>query len=214
MSNIESDENLYAGLERKLIAVIEADGAYALDWQETDRGLTETEAAFQQHLYQLYLDDADSTLFELGTTKKTGELSESLDFLYRVATAFVKDLTRNPDLETLREKAVAVLQDEEREALLAAAPYLNGAEFLNAHWLEFAWDRLNRAFSNEIQKYPGSVTEYFIGKNPELHFAGKVYFHLVESKQQEFPFAFLATYAAEASTTGKARHLPGQGDNR
>ncbi|HBE77952.1 MAG TPA: ATP-dependent helicase [Firmicutes bacterium] len=212
MTDFASDEDLNNGFTRELITTIEADGAYALDWQEVvERSLTEAAVAFQQHLYQAYLTDADGAFFELGATQKQAELSESLEYLYQVAAAFVKNLTGNPALEALREKTIVVMDDEGRERLLAAAPYLNGVEFLNTHWLESAWARLNQAFSKEIQKQPESVSvaEYLIGKNPELHFVGKVYFHLVESKQEEFPFAFLATYAVEASDTGKPpKHLP------
>ncbi len=208
MTNFGRDENLHNGLKCELIATIETGGAYALDWRETNRGLTEEDVAFEQHLYQAYRIDADVALFELGATPKTVELSDSLEYLYRMAATFVKNLARNPALETLREKATAEMEAEEREALLTAAPYLNGMEHLNSRWLELVWTRLNQAFAKAVQKHPGSVAEYLSDRNPELHFAGKVYFHLVESNQGDFPFAFLATYAVEMSVTGKARHLP------
>lgn len=38
--------------------------------------------------------------------------------------------------------------------------------------------------------------------------AGRVYFHLVESRRDDYPFAFLATYAGEVLAIGSARHLP------
>lgn len=195
-------------LARELIASIEPDGGYALDWQYVSNSMEQAGAEFQQYLYDVYLADSDRALLSLGTVNKTDVLSASLEFLRMVASVYVKCLARNPDVEVLREKAVAVPEDEEQEALLAGAPYINGAEYLDRNWLACIWDKLNQAFSEEIKKYKGSVTEYFVGKNPDLHFAGKVYFHLVESNKEEYPFAFLATYAAEPSTTGKAKHLP------
>ena len=200
---------MQSDMREELIAIIEPDGGYALDWQTVGASLADAHTtAFQQNLYQAYRTDPEMALFSLGLHGKTADVSDSMAFLHRVASVFVKGLTRNPDLETLREKARAVLDDEEQAALIDAAPYLNGAEYLNGDWLERIWERLNRAYSQEIRGYSGSVTEYFLGKNPELHFAGKVYFHLVESKREEYPFAFLATYAAEASATGTAKHLP------
>lgn len=195
-------------LERELIAIIEPDGGYVLDWQYVNNSMEESGAEFQKSLYEMYLADSDTALFLLGAAKKTVVLSEKIEYLYKVASVFVKCLSRNPDLETLREDAKAVLEDEDQEVLLTEVPYINGAEYLNRYWLECAWDRLNQVFSKEMKKHKGSVAEYFIGKNPDIHLAGKVYFHLVESKKEEYPFAFLATYAAEPSAIGKAKHLP------
>lgn len=197
-----------SNLERELIAIIEPDGGYTLDWEYLNKSFENSSAGFQQSLYEQYLADPDTALFSLGASPKTAELSESLEYLHKIASTFVQCLSRNPDLETLREKAKVVLEDEEVEALLMGAPYLNGTECLDEHWLDCAWERLNQAYAKEIKADTESVIEYFVAKNPEIHFVGKVYFHLVESKRDDYPFAFLATYAAEPSVTGKAKHLP------
>ncbi|WHH60605.1 DEAD/DEAH box helicase [Petroclostridium sp. X23] len=195
-------------LERELIAIIEQDGGYLLDWHYINTGIEQSSAQFQKSLYESYLEDSDKALFLFGITKITGALSETLEYFHKVASAYIKSLSKNPDLETLREKAKAVLEDEEQEELLAQAPFINGAQYLDRHWLTCIWRRLNLTFSKEIKKHKGKVSEYFAEKNPDIHFAGKVYFHLVESKKEGYPFAFLATYAAEPSTIGKAKHLP------
>jgi superfamily II DNA or RNA helicase len=195
-------------LARELIAIIEPDGGYALDWQYLDQSRAGNSAVDEANWYELYQADRDTALFLLGTTPKIGELSASLEYLHLIAVSFVKVLTQNPDLDILRDKATAELDGEVREALLARAPFLNGAEYLDHHWLERVWQRLNQAFAMVIKEYQGSVTEYLVKQNPNIHLAGKVYFHLVESKREEFPFAFLATYATEPSATGNAQHLP------
>jgi superfamily II DNA or RNA helicase len=196
---------------KELVAIIEPDGAYALDWQYPEQGGDDDEddvPKFGPDWYELYRSNRDAALFVLGTTPQPAGLSVSVEYLFQIAAAFVKCLTRNPDLDNLRDQAVAELEDELGETLLAEAPYLSGAEYLDWHWLKRVWERLNQAFATVIQPYDGRVSEYFIKQNPTLHLAGKVYFHLVESKREEFPFAFLATYAVEPSATGKARHVP------
>jgi superfamily II DNA or RNA helicase len=195
-------------LRRELIAIIEPDGGYVLDWQYVNNDIEKYNTEFQQNIYGMYLADRDMALLMLGTVKKNVVLSETVEYLTKVAAVYVKCLSKNPDLEALREKAKGVLEDEEQDELLAEAPFINGAEYLDRHWIACIWDKLNRAFSKEMKKYPGTVAEYFISKNPDIHFAGKVYFHLVESKKEDYPFAFLATYAAEPSDIGKAKHLP------
>lgn len=199
---------MHRNLTAELVAVIEPDGAYALDWQYPERGGNDGDSGFGHDWYELYRSDRDRAWFVLGTRPQPAGLSASVEYLYQIASAFVKTLTRNPDLDILRDRAVAALDDELRETLLEGAPYLTGAEYLDHHWMERVWERLNRAFATVIQQYDGSVSEYFSKKNPGLHLVGKVYFHLVESRREEYPFAFLATYAVEPSATGQARHLP------
>jgi superfamily II DNA or RNA helicase len=200
---------MHRKLRRELVAIIEPDGVYALDWQYPGPGGAETDAPeFGPDWYELYRSNRDTAWFVLGTIPQPEGLSVSVEYLFQIAVAFVKNLTRNPDLDTLRDQAVAELEDELGERLLSQAPYLSGAEYLDHRWLERVWERLNQAFATVIQQYDGSVSEYFSKQNPTLHLAGKVYFHLVESKREDFPFAFLATYAAEPSATGKAKHLP------
>jgi superfamily II DNA or RNA helicase len=199
---------MHRNLTGELVAVIEPDGAYVLDWQYSERGGNDGDSGFGHDWYELYRFDRDRAWFVLGTRPQPAGLSASVKYLYQIASAFVKTLTRNPDLDILRDRAVAGLEDELRETLLDGAPYLSGAEYLDHHWMERVWERLNRAFATVIQQYDGSVSEYFSKQNPGLHLAGKVYFHLVESQREEYPFAFLATYAVEPSSTGQARHLP------
>ncbi len=193
---------------QELIAVIKPEGCYEFDLHIVHKSLESETALFQQQLYDEYLKNKDTAFFLLGINQKTVTLSDSVEFLYRVSAAFGKCLTKNPDLEVLRDKAIGIPEQEEQEILLIESPFMPGSEFLDRAWLENVWDRLNRVFALEISKYQGSVAEYFLSKNPEIHFAGKVYFHLVESQKSERPFAFLATYAKEPSTTGKAKHLP------
>ena len=48
---------------------------------------------------------------------------------------------------------------------------------------------------------------YLTEKNQHLHVPERIFFHLVENKDDDFPFAFLATYATRGED-GKVRHVP------
>ena len=63
-------------------------------------------------------------------------------------------------------------------------------------------------FSIDIQAFEGRISDYFHGRNPDLHPAGRVFFHLVENRNQAMPFAFMATYSAGMGANGKPKHLP------
>lgn len=195
-------------MNKELIAIIKPSGEYELDWRYQDHPTDSKAEELENHLYSEYQKDKDLALFHFGATKKSCVFSESIEFLYKVSAAFVRCLVRNPDLDVLKENVQGVPEAEDIDSLLSSVPFLDGEEHLDAHWIERAWEGLNRAFSREISLYKGSVGEYFLSRNPELHFAGKVYFHLVENNKGNYPFAFLATYAAEPSATGKAKHLP------
>ncbi|MFO0752000.1 MAG: hypothetical protein U0411_01575 [Thermodesulfovibrionales bacterium] len=54
----------------------------------------------------------------------------------------------------------------------------------------------------------GTVADFFTTYGPRVHPAGRVYFHLVESRKEEYPFAFLATYATGLDKGGRSKHLP------
>ncbi|MGD9687747.1 MAG: DEAD/DEAH box helicase, partial [Desulfobacter sp.] len=70
------------------------------------------------------------------------------------------------------------------------------------------WQGFNEAFSRDIKAFKGRVSDYFREKNPDLHPAGRVFFHLVEAKNSHLPFAFMATYSAGMGANGKPKHLP------
>jgi hypothetical protein len=91
---------------------------------------------------------------------------------------------------------------------LLSAPYLNGAIYLTKDWIITVWENLNRTFSQELGAYQGSAAEFIASYSPNVHLAGRVFFHLVESKNDDYPFAFLATYSIGLSEDGKSKHLP------
>jgi non-specific serine/threonine protein kinase len=177
-------------LERELIAIIEPDGGYALDWQYLNKGLPEAAEEWQEEFNASYLADRDYAWWLLGVSKNDHDLSASMQYIYKVAATFVKNLIRTPGLELLREKAAVTLEDHDQEILLTEMPYLIGAEHLDRHWLECAWNTLHQVYEQEIKKHSGSINEYFRSLNPDIHVPGKVYFHLVESQREDYPFAF------------------------
>ncbi|MCF2940458.1 DEAD/DEAH box helicase [Paenibacillus alkaliterrae] len=194
---------------KELIAVLRADGQFELDWQATDEKLDQSRLAMQRKLYQQYRDNTEKTLFALGFVAQTQSLSESLSYIVRIASAFIKRLAANPDIEWLREQTLIDLEEQEREALLLHAPFLIGSNHLDGQWIEQLWAKLQRAFSQEIAAYEGSVQQLLTSMNPRIHLAGRVFFHLVESKKEaEYPFSFLATYAAQTAKEVKSKHLP------
>ena len=108
----------------------------------------------------------------------------------------------------MREKTIIEPESEVMKQILQNAPYISGAEYLNHEWIEKIWNRLNDAFSIEINVYRGSAADFLTSHSPEVHPIGRIFFHLVESRKEDYPFAFLATYSSGMGSDGKSKHLP------
>ena len=93
------------------------------------------------------------------------------------------------------------------EELLEAVPFVIGAEYVTKEWIKNVFSKLNDIFAEEIAGYEGTVEMYLTEKNQKLHVPERVFFHLVENKDEEFPFAFLATYATKGEE-GRVKHVP------
>ena len=90
---------------------------------------------------------------------------------------------------------------------MEAVPFVIGAEYVTKEWIKRVFSKLNDIFAEEIAGYEGTVEMYLTEKNQKLHVPERVFFHLVENKDEEFPFAFLATYATKGEE-GRVKHVP------
>lgn len=165
--------------------------------------------AIQEDIHTCYVRGDQDLFFSLAYIERSHELSESLRYLMEIAAAFVRLLALNPDLEQLREQATADLDDDTADRLLACAPYLHGQHLLDREWIDQAWRRLHESYAARMPNWEGSVESLLSASHAHVHFVGRIYFHLVENKEtEEYPFSFMATYAAERESSGKSRHLP------
>ena len=85
---------------------------------------------------------------------------------------------------------------------------MTGTEYLGRELLSSIWTKLSRAFSSEIKAYDGTVESFICSYSPDVHLVGRIFFHLVENKNSDDPFAFLATYSTQLNEKGQSRHLP------
>jgi non-specific serine/threonine protein kinase len=156
----------------------------------------------------LFRKDAAKALYQLGFANVCGDETPSFAFLHHLAAAFLEQLTRLPELELVRGQAVVSLSDDQCGALLQTVPYALGAEYIDVAWLRHAFLCLQQEFSRDIADYPGTVSLYLAERSQNLRVPERIFFHLVENRNDdEFPFAFLATYATR-DTSDSVRHTP------
>jgi non-specific serine/threonine protein kinase len=196
-----------ASLE-ELIAVVMPDGALQLEWCSAEAGLGAPDQRFQNELFDRWRNDAAGAMLWLGFADSAIRLTPSLAFWRGLAALFVEQLRRIPDLEDLRHKAFVPSEEKILAELGREAPAMVGGEYVTPALLGETWARLNRVFGDGLKRFSGPVSEFFKSLNPHVHLVGRVYFHLVENKGGQHPFAFLATYSSRLGQRGQSKHLP------
>lgn len=191
----------------ELVVAITADG-FDLDWRESEPSLSMELTQIQNELHVKFQQNPDWFFFELQSVPRNLPLSDSLQFLIQISDEFFEAVARTPDLEQLRESVQIDLYDDLTQRLMDSAPYLEGSEFLTSQWLQNIWNHLCYIFATAIQSYSGSVEEFLTTHHINKHPVGRVFFHLVESKDEKYPFAFLATYSSEEPKADKSSHFP------
>ena len=152
-------------------------------------------------------EDRWKALYRLGFEKKAAG-SPSFLFLYHLASAFTHVLMTSPMFPFLKGKMEVSLPEGEAEKILRALPYGPGTELVDEPWIHGAVDELNRVFHEDFAASGQDVEDYLAARQKGARIPDRLYFHLVENRQDEtYPFAFLATYAT-FDEEGKARQMP------
>jgi non-specific serine/threonine protein kinase len=153
-------------------------------------------------------DNKYIALYRLGFITKKEWFSLELDYLYSIADKVLQKLSRQPDAELSRDMIEVVLSEEECTDLINKAPFAIGMEYIDSSWLHMIWVRLIEVFRTEISEYTGSVAMYFTERNSNINVVGRVFFHMVENPEDDYPFAFMATYSTKPVKSKKAIHTP------
>ena len=106
-------------------------------------------------------------------------------------------------------EGAAVAAPDNLSAIAAAVPPMAGAEYLTEAVLRSLWQELDAALHAELAASKQTLQAFLKRLNPAWHVIGRVHFNLAENrKDEEAPFAFLATYATGLSAHARAQHLP------
>lgn len=192
----------------ELNAALLPNGRIELEWSPVENPVARDQKRLQDEFWKRIGEDYESFLLFLGFSDPSVSLSISLDYWRKVTGRFAEALVKTVDLEALRHNASVTLTDTEATEMLDRAPFMPGAEYLNRDLLDGLWCRLNHAYQRQIESYVGSVADFVRTLSPKVHLVGRVFFHLVESKKEGYPFAFLATYSNRLDPKGNYTHLP------
>ena len=149
-------------------------------------------------------------LLQLGAGEVGVALPPVLSYWRELGTRYVTALCTLPDAATDPSKAhVPVPPPGELEPLALASPPMTGAEYLTIEVLQSLWREMDAAFTQELAASGKSIQDFLKQRNPAWNLVGRVHFNLAENrKDEQAPFAFLATYTTRLSAHAKAQHLP------
>jgi non-specific serine/threonine protein kinase len=153
-----------------------------------------------------FRSDPYKTLFYFGFEDRHPDMSVSLSFLHSYCQSFVAAISQDPDIEI--SKSVKMPDTAMFLEMLRCVPFAVGVEYVNVVWFAELWTELTALFSKEIAAWDGTVASFLTTHNSKLNVAGRVFFHLVENKSYDYPFAFLATYSTVADDENRASHVP------
>ena len=113
----------------------------------------------------------------------------------------------HPDLD--RHSPIPAPAVSDLEALAAAAPPMTGGEYLTASLLESLWTGIADALRLELAESKASLQTFLQRRGSAWHLVGRVHFNLAENRRDDdAPFAFLATYTSQLSTEARAPPAP------
>jgi non-specific serine/threonine protein kinase len=141
---------------------------------------------------------------EVGTT-----LPPTLSYWRKFGARYVTALCALPGIGERSKPTVPIPADGELDTMAAAVPPMTGAEYLTTEVLANLWRGMDSAFDAELAQSKLTVQEFLKRRHPAWNLVGRVHFNLAENrKDEDAPFAFLATYTTQLSAAARAQHLP------
>lgn len=190
-----------------LAPVLTPHGVLTLQKAEESQPLDPEQGA---RLEKAFLRGAGHGLLWLGANEVGTALPPVLSYWRELGTRYVTALCALPDLGEGRTKPpVPVPPVADLDRMAAAVPPMIGAEYLTTPVLADLWRSMDAAFDAELAGAKLSLQEFLRSRHPAWNLVGRVHFNLAENrKDEEAPFAFLATYTTRLSAQAKAQHLP------
>jgi non-specific serine/threonine protein kinase len=149
-------------------------------------------------------------LLQLGAGEVGAALPAVLGYWRDFGARFVTAVCTLPDVEERRAAIeLPAPPADDLSALASAAPPMTGAEYLTPVVLRDLWAETGEAFRTQLAESRAPIQEWLKRWSPAWNLVGRVHFNLAENrKDEQAPFAFLATYTTHLSAHGKAQHLP------
>ena len=153
-----------------------------------------------------FIDDKYQALYDHAFIIEKNEYDTTLNYLINASKYLISLISNHSLIELNRDNIIIELNDDDYFNLTNDMPFIVNEKFLTMNYFEILLEELLKIFKKEITKVDTSVLDYFKSKDANLNVASRIYFHLVENDDIEYPFAFLATYSKQKNK--KIIHTP------
>lgn len=155
-----------------------------------------------------FSDHEAAGLVALAAARLPPPVSASALFWRDLAADFLRALCHVPETKPFSHDSITPPDQSRLTEWVLNAPPMPGAEYVSPDMLLALWTRLVHWTIDQASACggPGAFLETYA---PQWSRVGRVTVHLAENKDDdEFPFAFMATYAAGLTSGGRIRRLP------
>ena len=168
-------------------------------------------------LQQAFSESASAGLLLLASGKPQTELPAdfgfwrdfSQQFFHRLCSLGEEELQAALTASKHVAESIPAPQELALIELIQDAPPMRGLEYLTPNVLKNIWSELQQFALSTATGFAGGPVAWLKTVNPQWNLLGRVTFHLAENKRDENrPFAFMATYAHRMSAKSKLQHLP------
>ena len=171
----------------------------------------ELETARARRIERAFARGTGHGLLLLGAAEVGSVLTPVFAYWREFGARHVTALCTRPDAVEARAAEVAPPappSDDELESLASGAPVMPGAEYLTVAVLRAFWGELGEAFTIELRESEATAQDFLKCLNPAWNLVGRVHFNLAENRRdEEAPFAFLATYTGRLSAHGDRKSV-------
>ncbi len=178
--------------------------------EEASDALGQTmELALDRELEDAFRESTWVGLTHLASKACNQTLQPSLEFWRRFAESYFQALCRNASQDAKHWASPQAPSNDDLLERIESAPSMRGLEYLTTESLTNIWNELDAFTKHAVKSARNDLAGYLHNLNDAWNLVGRVTFHLAENKKNEqLPFAFLATYTEGRSTSGTLRHVP------
>ncbi len=160
-------------------------------------------------LVQGSVGGSGQVMLDLGAEQVGVALPPVLAWWRDLAVRYLTALCTLPEMAEHLPGRVPAPDAGDLQSLAWSVPPMVGAEYLSVEVLERLWQELDQALHGGLKASGMPLGAFLKARNPAWNLVGRVHVHLAENrKDEQFPFAFLVTYATRLSVQGKVQHRP------
>lgn len=164
-------------------------------------------AIHHQPIIQAFLQSPEQGLLQLLTTKIDKNWSLTMKYWRNFIAQYIDQLCHYTSYEHQLTEPIQAPNEEQLQEWLLKMPPMPGGEYGTTATLSSIWSVFDNWCRVQIAHEPEGVAGFLTKNLPEWQHLGRVCFHLAENKQDpDYPFAFIATYAASISGQKDVQH--------